>query len=172
MIVHRITKQIYEHVGTNSDRKEQVFDLISTLFTMQTGLMKQPWLIRKLQIGLIELTLTRRCKRAAKLTNMLCYRDSRGWWAVFYWATWSLFSQIWPIICIQNARAVFFTGVSDMSTKHSSKSLSRSFVTVARSPQAWLAFFFQYRRTINMSEAKNEEGRTDNQRTNTLVEIC
>jgi hypothetical protein len=26
-----ITKQIYEHVGTNSDRKEQVFDLILTL---------------------------------------------------------------------------------------------------------------------------------------------
>ena len=64
-----ITKQIYEHVGTNSDRKEQVCDLISTLFTMQTGLMKQPWLIRKLQIGLIELTLTRRCKRAVKIFN-------------------------------------------------------------------------------------------------------
>jgi hypothetical protein len=29
-----ITKQIYEHVGTSSDRKEQVFDLILTLLVV------------------------------------------------------------------------------------------------------------------------------------------
>jgi hypothetical protein len=32
-----ITTQIYEHVGTNSDRKEQVFDLILTLFVVNAN---------------------------------------------------------------------------------------------------------------------------------------
>jgi hypothetical protein len=31
------TKQIYEHVGTNSDRKEQVFDLELTLFVVNAN---------------------------------------------------------------------------------------------------------------------------------------
>ena len=37
-----ITKQIYEHVGTNtnSDRKEQVFDLILTLFVVNANGVK------------------------------------------------------------------------------------------------------------------------------------
>jgi len=35
-----ITKQIYEHVGTNSDRKEQVFDLILTLFVVKANGVK------------------------------------------------------------------------------------------------------------------------------------
>ena len=35
-----ITKQIYEHVGTNSARKEQVFDLILTLFVVNANGVK------------------------------------------------------------------------------------------------------------------------------------
>ena len=34
------TKQIYEHVGTSSDRKEQVFDLILTLFVVNANGVK------------------------------------------------------------------------------------------------------------------------------------
>ena len=35
-----ITKQIYEHVGTNSDKKEQVFDLILTLLVVNANGVK------------------------------------------------------------------------------------------------------------------------------------
>ena len=65
-----ITKQIYEHVGTNSDRKEQVFDLILTLFVVNANGVKIATAInRKLQVGLIDVTLTRRCKRAVVLNH-------------------------------------------------------------------------------------------------------
>ena len=35
-----IIKQVYEHVGTNSDKKEQVFDLILTLLVVNANGVK------------------------------------------------------------------------------------------------------------------------------------
>ena len=41
--------------------------------------MEQPRLIRKLQVGLIDLTLTRRCKRAVNITQQADPRTHGGY---------------------------------------------------------------------------------------------